>query len=338
MGAAIDKADSFYFTDSGPNRVRKVAGGVITTVAGAGTPDIIRGLTPYGNVAGFAGDGGPASAALFNLCQWVTVDRAGNLYITDTRNHRIRKVDANGIITTYAGSGPVGFGQGSFGGDGGRATEARINSPQGIAIDQAGNLYIAERTFSKRVRKVTPEGTITTVAGGGTNALTEGAKAAEVALGAPHTVTVDQASNLYIAETGLNRILKLTPAGILTTFAGTGVAGYSGDGGPATGAQITPNAMAFDSAGNLFFTEAVNHRIRKISADGTISTVAGSGPAGPGSVGSFAGDGGPATAARLWGPGGIAIDSTGSVLFVDQVNRRIRKVIGIAAPGLIAGQ
>jgi trimeric autotransporter adhesin len=169
--------------------------------------------------------------------------------------------------------------------------------------------------------------------------VTDGAIATSVALTNPAGVAVDGAGNLYIGERGLNRILKVSPAGIITTLAGTGKAGFSGDEGPATQAEINfPHGMSIDRAGTLFFADSNNHRIRKVSADGIITTVAGSGPAGAGVAGGFAGDGGPATAARLWGVHGVAIDPEGNLYITDQVNRRIRKVVGIAAPGLIGGQ
>jgi sugar lactone lactonase YvrE len=250
-----------------------------------------------------------------------------------------RWVDPNGVITTVAGSGPIGLGNGGFAGDGGPALQARLNSPLNVAMDAAGNLYIAERTFNKRIRKVDANGIITTVAGGGTQALTDGAKATEVALMAPFGLAVDGAGNLFVGEVGLNRVLKVSPDGTIRSMAGTGKPGFSGDNGPATAAEIAPGGcLALDRDGNLYLAESANHRVRKISPDGIITTVAGSGPAGVGSVGAFAGDGGPATEARLNIPFGLAIDVAGNLYIGEINNRRVRKVIGIAAPGLIAGQ
>jgi sugar lactone lactonase YvrE len=207
--------------------------------------------------------------------------------------------------------------------------------PVGIAVDREGNLYIAHGR-ALRVRKVSRDGIISTVAGGGTQPVTDGAQATAVALAVPFSMAVDAEGNLFIGDTGLNRILKVTPAGTLHTVAGTGKAGFSGDGGPATAAEIRePRGIGLDRDGNLFFTDRFNRRVRKVSADGIISTVAGSGSP---DQDAYAGDGGPATAARLGGAFGLAIDPAGNVYFSDQSNWRIRKIVGIAAPGVIAGR
>ena len=167
----------------------------------------------------------------------------------------------------------------------------------------------------------------------------ERAQATTVALVGPRTLATDASGNLFLGDGTLNRIFKMSPAGILTTVVGNGTPGFAGDGGPAVQAQFNNSfpRLTVDSAGNLFFADGANHRIRKLGLDRTISTVAGSGPIFP-ELGSFAGDGGPATAARLWLPNGPTIDAAGNLIFVDGGNNRIRKVIGIATPGLIAGQ
>jgi hypothetical protein len=338
-GLAVDRAGNLYVAENTLNRIRKVDGatGVITTVAGRTTIDAIRGLTPLGSTGGFSGDGGPATAATFDQPQHVAVDAAGNLHISDLRNHRVRRVDAKtGIITTVVGSGAIGQGKGSYSGDGGTATAATLNGPQALAFDGAGNLYIADN-LNGRVRKVSPDGIITTVAGGGKDPVTEGADATSVTLGRPRNIAVDGEGNLFIWDSSLNRVLKLRPDGKLGFYAGNGTAGFSGDGGPATAAQLNADflAMTVDSAGNLFLSDRLNNRVRKVSPDGIITTVAGSGATGFGN-GGFSGDGGPATAAQLSVPFSVALDAAGSLYIADVLNARIRKVIGIAAPGQLA--
>jgi hypothetical protein len=338
---ALDRAGDLYIVSNTVNRVRKVdaATGIITTVAGSTTisGDRITNLVPAGSNGGFSGDGGPATAARLDTPQHIAVDGAGNLFISDKNNQRIRRVDATtGIITTVVGSGAIGNGKGHFSGDGGPATAATLANPQGIAFDGAGNLYIADQ-LNGRVRRVSPDGIITTVAGGGKSPVAEGADAASVTLGTPRNVAVDGQGNLYIWDPSLNRVLKMRPDGKLSFYAGNGTAGLSGDGGPATTAQLNADfmAMAVDSAGNLFLSDRQNNRVRKVGLDGIISTAAGSGPTGFG-TGSFKGDGGPATAAQLSVPSGVAIDAAGNLYIADQGFNRTRKVIGVAAPGALA--
>lgn len=334
-GLALDAAGNLYIADNIVNRIRRVDAmtGIITTVAGSRVIDAIRFLTPQGNTGAFSGDGGPASAAQLDTPQHIATDASGNLYISDLNNYRVRKVDARtGIITTVAGSGPTGSPTvGAFSGDGGPATEARLNRPQGIAVDAAGNLYIADQS-NQRVRKVDPNGIISTVAGGGTAALADGAKATEVAFSLPREVAVDAVGNLYISDS-TNRIVKVSPTGIVRLVAGNGTAGFSGDDGPATAAQYNAAfpRMALDRAGTLYFPDILNERVRKVSTEGIISTVAGTGARG------FAGDGGPATAARLAGPGAVVIDAAGNLYLSEGGNKRIRKIFGVAAPGLLGG-
>ncbi|HXP08168.1 MAG TPA: Ig-like domain repeat protein [Acidobacteriaceae bacterium] len=288
--------------------------GVISTFAGNGT-------------AGYAGDGVLATSAQLNSPVGVAFDSAGNLYIGDNSNSRVRKVNAaTGIITTVVGNGTAGYS-----GDGGPATSAELNGPEVVALDSAGNLYIAEY-YNNRIRKVAAAtGIITTVAGNGTqNYSGDGGSATSAALWSPTGVAVDSANNLYIADFGNHRIRKVTAAtGIITTVAGNGTLGYSGDGGPATGAELAdPTHVVLDSVGNLIIADPGNNRVRKVTvATGIITTVAGNG------TGAYAGDGGPATSAALHNPEYLTLDSADNLYIGDYLNNRVRKVN--AATGII---
>jgi sugar lactone lactonase YvrE len=297
---ALDPVGNLYITDGNNLRVRKVdLNGIITTVAGNG-------------VAGFSGDGGPATSAKLNFPAGVALDAAGNLYIADGGNNRIRKVDLNGIITTFAGGG-IGAG-----GDGGPATQAQLGFPSGIAVDAAGNLYIADTDFS-RVRKVDLNGIITTVAGTGEHGYSgDGGPATQAELGFPSDIAVDAAGNLYIADPDNSRVRKVDSRGIISTFAGNGHRGFSGDGGPATKAQLEPVGVAVDAAGNVYIADIGNFRIRRIDKTGTIRTIAGTGA-------QYGGDGGPATKAGI-NPIGVAIDSAGTIFLTEGFSERVRKV------------
>jgi uncharacterized protein (TIGR03437 family) len=324
MGVALDAADTLYIADQVNNRVRQVpAGGTINTVAGDGT-------------AGYSGDGGAAiSAELYGPCG-MTVDPSGPFYIADYQNV-VRKVTPSegDEISTVAGTGVYGFG-----GDGGIGINpgppgVELAHPCGIALDSNGNLYIADAGNS-RIRMINPTGYISTVAGSvAVGFAGDGGLAAYAALNTPESVAVDAANNLYIADTMNNRIRKLTfgtpcnpqtgacPA-IITTVAGSGdplVGGFSGDGGPATAAQLNrPFGVALDSAGNIFFSDSYNQRIRKIDAKGIITTVAGTGVSG------FSGDGGPALSATFDFPTGIAVDASGKIYVADTQDNVIRMI------------
>jgi uncharacterized protein (TIGR03437 family) len=220
------------------------------------------------------GDGGPALAAQFSNIQGIAIDRLGNLYLSDTDNHRVRKV-SGGAVTTIAGTGVAGFS-----GDGKSALNAQLSFPYGLAVDSAGNVYVAD-LGNRRVRRIAPDGIIATVAGTGRKASSpDGAAPTDTSLLSPRNVAADAAGNLYIAEFEGHRVRKLTPDGKLSTVAGTGVAGWSGDGSTASAAQINyPAGMAFDRAGALYFADSGNNAVRKVYADGTIGTVLGRSPA-----------------------------------------------------------
>jgi streptogramin lyase len=303
--ATVDATGDLFIADFSNNRVCEVTpSGIITTVAGNGT-------------RGFSGDDGPATAAELSLPEGVAVDAAGDLFIADTFNHRVRKVSPSGIITTVAGS------TGGFSGDGGPATAAQLFGPSGVAVDAAGDLYIAD-TNNGRVREVSPSGIITTVAGNGTGGFSgDGgpATAAELNGSFGLGLALDAAGDLFIADSGNNRVREVTPSGVITTVAGNGTGGFSGDGGPATAAGLDlPAGVAVDAAGDLFIADFHNQRAREVSPSGVITTVAGNGSRG------FSGDGGPATAAELNDLEGVAVDAAGDLFIADTFNSRVREV------------
>ena len=250
-----------YCIGPGGDTVRKVdPHGTITTVAGIGEP-------------GFSGDGGPATKARLDFPNAVAVDREGNLYISDGLNYRIRKVDNDGIITTFAGTGEAGHS-----GDGGPATSAKLTEPDQMTFDDRGNLYFVDYTS---VRKIDPSGTITTVAGTGRLGFSgDGGPAIEARFEA-NALALDRAGKMYISDTENNRIRMVDKEGIIHTVAGTGKEGYSGDGGPATKAALAlPTGIAVDGEGNLFIACHHNSRVRKVDRNGTITTFAGTGQMG----------------------------------------------------------
>jgi len=303
-GSAVDACGNLFIADANNHRIRKVGtNGVITTAAGDGA-------------AGYYGDGGPATSASLYFPEGVAVDAAGNLFIADTDNGRIRKVATNGLITTVAGDGGYGFS-----GDGGPATSASLDDPEGVAVDAAGNLFIAD-TDNGRIRKVATNGLITTVAGdGGYGYSGDSGPATNASLYYPRGVAVDAWGNLFIADTDNVRIRKVATNGLITTVAGDGGYGYSGNGGPATSASLYyPAGVTVDAAGNLFIADTDNVRIRKVAANGLITTVAGDGGYG------YSGDGGAATSASLYYPAGVTVDAAGNLFIADTDNMRIRKV------------
>ncbi|MEW6472985.1 MAG: DNRLRE domain-containing protein [Actinomycetota bacterium] len=328
-----------------------------TTAPPVGTVGTIHTLA--GVSAGFGGDGGPATSAWLRLPRTMAADAAGNVYIVDSYNHRVRRVDTNGIITTIGGTGWAGYS-----GDGGPAVDARFDTPHGIAADTAGNVYVADPP-NQRIRRIdAATGIVTTVAGtGSTGSGGDGGPATAAQLRYPKGVEIGPDGNLYIADNNNHRVRRVDlSAGVITTVAGTGSRGFSGDGGPATAARLDePRNIAFDPQGRLYIVDQNNRRIRRVELDGTIRTFAsgftfprdvavdGDGvvyvadedadrvwrvsPAGV--VGAFAGtgtgglsgDGGPADLARLSQPMGVAFNAaTRTVLIADTNNDRIRAV------------
>lgn len=321
LGSAIevivDASGNLYITDADNSVIRKVGGnGIISTVAGTGT-------------SGYSGDGGPATNAKISPSGKAAVDGAGNLYIPDAGNNRIRKVDINGTITTLAGNG-----QSGHSGDGALAINAELESISGVAVDTAGNLYVAAFggnfvvSSVNRIRKISTNGIITTVAGNGTlGYFGDNGPATSAQLAVTQAIAVDLARNIYVFDHDNSRIRKVDASGIITTVAGNGTSGYSGDGGPATSAKISHadlsgfNGLAVDSAGNLFIADGLNSVIRKVNVSGVITTVAGNA-----SMSGYSGDGGPATEAKLNGPNGLAVDVNGNLYLADGENGVIRKI------------
>ena len=302
-GVAVDTAGNVYIAD-GSASVRKVdIHGVISTVAGDHSP-------------GFSGDGGPASNAQLGILGGIAIDAAGNLYIADLDHWRIRKVNANGTISTFAGNG-----EGGFSSDGGAATAAELNIPIAVAADALGNVFIVD-SGNNRIRKVDGNGVISTVAGNGTAGYSgDGGLAINATLNNPGGIAVDAAGNLYISDTQNHCIRKVDADGIISTVAGTGSFGFSGDGGLAINATLYfPAGLALDISGNLYVADRRNSRIRKVSASGIITTVVGNGTQG------FSGDGGQASNASISQPVALAVDTGGNLYVVDQGSLRIRKV------------
>jgi uncharacterized protein (TIGR03437 family) len=357
-GMVLDTAGNLYIADSGNVRIRKVAEGVISTVAGGGM---------------LLGNNSPALGAQLNSPSGVATDSSGNLYVADSNNNLIRKI-TNGVITTVAGNGTLGFS-----GDGGPATLAQLNFPDAIAVDSAGNLYIAD-AGNQRIRRVSG-GLIRTVVGTGSRCCYGGASigdngpATSATLNAPHGLALDAAGSLYIADTGNSRV-RVVSGGVITTVAGNGETGFMGDNGPATSAQLNfPEGVAVDTAGNLYIADT--DVVRKVSK-GIITTVVGDSTsaagtavsesasvamdsggdlfvnlggspfileaasgslnaiAGNGTLG-FSGDGGPAVLAELYSPTGVAVDKAGNVYVADPLSNRIRILTPGTPPAITSG-
>ena len=303
---ALDAVGNLYIADLGHNRVRMVnaATGIITTIAGTGRP-------------AYSGDDSAATAGSLNDPSGVAVDSKGNVYIGDNFNHRIRKVDVAGIITTVAGTGGYGYN-----GDNIAATAATLYSPHEIAIDSHDNLYICD-VLNNRIRKVDTTGMITTIAGnGGTGYVGDGNAATSGAIGEPYGVAIDASGNIFFADVTSNKVFKINTSGILSTIAGDGSGfGYNADNIPATNAKLyQPFGVAVDAYSNVYFADSYNNRIREVSPSGIITTYAGEGTQG------FSGDGGLAVDAELYGPVGVTLDGFGNLYITDWGNYKVRYV------------
>jgi uncharacterized protein (TIGR03437 family) len=427
-GLSLDPAGNLYIADAWNHRIRKLTpAGVISTVAGNGTQgsgqtgvalasqlqypmgvllsptgdfyiadstnNLIEAATPAGALRtvagtnsgqGYGGDGKPAVSAQLNFPRDMALDAAGNLYVADQYNRRVRKVTPEGVITTVAGNANgsgetadtaqlafphglavsggglyiadtsnnivrklsvdgtlttvAGLGGSKLSGDTGPAALAELSAPGAIAIDGGGAMYIAD-SGNHRIRQVTPGGLITTIAGTGASApfvsnpsFNGDGQPLLARFNSPQGIALDAGGNLYVSDTSNHRVRKITKSGQLTTIAGTGEAGFSGDNGPAVKAQLNyPSGITVDGAGNIYVADWINNRIRKIAPDGTISTVAGAGTY------NYSGDGGPAVAATLRRPRGVALDSSGNLYIADTDNNRIRMVNPAGVINTIAG-
>ena len=287
--------------------------GMITTVAGNGTP-------------GYSGDNVQATNTGLNAPTDVTFDAAGNFYISDSLNNRVRKVDTTGKITTVVGNGGTGFS-----GDG-AGTSVSIQGNSGVAFDPFGNLLVAD-TGNNRLRKLDANGNLTTIAGNGQSGFSgDGGPATAASFFCLVRAIADPSGNIYIADQCNHRVRKINTKGIVSTYAGVGSPGFNGDGGPATAALLNnPTALALDAAGNLYVCDQVNHRIRKIDSNGIITTVAGTGTPG------YNGDNILATSASLNDPGGIIVDPSGTIFFSDDQNFRVRKFVPGGNISTVAG-
>ncbi len=303
-GVAAGPDGTLYIADALNQRIRRVApDGTISTVAGTGT-------------AGFSGDNGPATQAELDDPTGVAVGPDGTLYIADTLNQRIRRVAPDGTISTVAGNGTFGTS-----GDNGPATQAQLHDPLAVAVGPDGTLYIAD-ALNSRVRAVTPDGVISTIAGTGVAGYSgDGGPSEQAQIESPQALALDPNGNLYIADALANVVREVTPSGVITTVAGTGVAGYSGDQGPATRAHLNlPTGVAVGLDGSLYIADSGNQRIRRVTTDGTIVTLAGTGTFG------FSGDAGLAGQAQIGNLLAVAIGPDGNLVLADAVNQRVRKV------------
>ncbi|HTB32295.1 MAG TPA: T9SS type A sorting domain-containing protein [Bacteroidia bacterium] len=305
---AFDTAGNLYVADYANVRVRMInTSGIINTVAGGGSS---------------LGNGGPATAAQFNALAGIGTDVEGNLYICDEFDYVVRKVNTSGIINAFAGNYAYGYG---YSGDGGPATNAELNLPAGVALDAIGNVYIADMG-NCLIRVVDTTGNIHTFAGNytyGRGFSGDGGPATAAEFNAPDGITLDRGGNMYISDANNHVVRKVNALGIISTFAGDYAkgAGYSGDGGYATMAELNaPVGLKMDASGNLYIADQGENVVRVVSNRGKISTCAGNFALGAG----YSGDGGPATAAELNSPVGLDIDRSGKLYIGDMINNRVR--------------
>jgi uncharacterized protein (TIGR03437 family) len=320
IGLAVDSSGNLYLADQLNHRIRKVTpAGTISTIAGK-------------DLQGFTGNDAAATDATLRNPSGVAVDSAGNVYIADSTNHQVRKVGTDGKITAFAGAGVAGFAELDSESKPLDAKNAFLNFPTGVAVDASNNVYIAD-TLNHRIRKVGTDGKISTVAGTGEAAYAgDGGTAVAAKINHPTGIAVGPGGSLYIADRLNHRVRKVTSDGIIRTLAGVGVAGYSGNGGPATSANLFyPAGVAADNLGNVFITDSTNNRIRRVSEDGSIYVVAGTGKFGDSN------DDAPALSAWLKFPTGIVVASAGRVFFSDGQNSKVKELRVMAEPPTATG-
>lgn len=313
-GIFADASGNIYIPDGGNRCIRKISSsGVITTVAGTG-------------ILGHTGDGGPATAAQMHEPTCVCLDGAGNMYIADQYNNCIRKVNAAGIISTFAGTTV-----GGYSGDGGPATAAKLNYPYSVIADATGNVYIADR-LNNRIRKVDLSGTITTVVGTGTTGYTgDGGPATAATLFQPVSLCLSPGGDMYVTDWGNKRVRKINPAGIISTFAGNGTPTFVEGVAAVSSGLDYPYGVSIDCGGNVYIADFTNYRVVRVNTSGIVNSIAGNGTFG------YSGDGGAATAAQLYYPIALSLDAAGDMLVSDQGNNVIRKITNPGAGGIISG-
>ncbi|MBI1874080.1 MAG: hypothetical protein HYS05_09355 [Acidobacteria bacterium] len=317
-GLALDDDGTLYISDIGTHRILKLAQGKLTVVAGTGA-------------GGFRGDGGPATRAQLFAPHGLAFDADRRLLVADTFNHRVRRIDRHGVITTIAGTGAA-----ASAGAGGPAAAAALNGPQDVAIDRDGNIFIAD-TYNALVRRIDRAGIVTTFAGSEPGLGGDGGPATKALLNMPAALAVAPDGGVYLSDAGNSRIRRVSPDGTIETVAGTGGgsglggAGFGGDGGPADKSKaFSAMGLQFDHAGHLYICDSGNNRVRVVRG-GIITTVAGAGAVG------FGGDGGGASSALLNTPQKIAVASDGRLFIADRGNGRVRMVDAAGTIRTVAG-